>query len=202
MLVFFELVGNDVCNHKSFKDMTSPEEFKKHILTILSYLDSVLPKGSHVWIFGLVDGRVLYDNLHNDIHPLNITYTKVYDYLNCLGISPCWGWLNSNETVRNMSTDHAMLLNSVYSEILAEKHNYNNFDLAYYDFPAKTIMDLWVSQGGKVSDLVERIDGFHPNQRFNAMLADWIWQQLETDHPAWIGSVNPHNEIIDSLTKH
>jgi len=41
----------------------------------LTYLDTVLPKGSHVWMYGLVDGRVLYDYLHDYKHPLNFTYS-------------------------------------------------------------------------------------------------------------------------------
>jgi len=55
-------------------------------------------------MFGLGDGSLLYENLHADTHPLNVTYGNMYDFLNCLKISPCWGWLNSNETVRNFTT--------------------------------------------------------------------------------------------------
>lgn len=111
LLLFLELVGNDVCNHKSLDGQTKPAEFKANIMKLLGYLDSVLPSGSHVFLFGLVDGRILFDTLHNRIHPLNVTYTKVYELLNCLEISPCWGWLNSNETIRNISSEHASLLN-------------------------------------------------------------------------------------------
>ena len=39
--------------------------------------------------------------MHNRTHPLGITYEAMYDYLNCLGISPCAGWMNSNATIRN-----------------------------------------------------------------------------------------------------
>ena len=50
-------------------------------------------------ITGLADGRILYNTLHNKEHPIgNITYSTLYDFLNCLEISPCWGWCNSNET--------------------------------------------------------------------------------------------------------
>ena len=52
-------------------------------------------------ILGLGDGSLLYDNLHADIHPLNVKYESVYNFLNCLEISPCWGWLNSNEVSTN-----------------------------------------------------------------------------------------------------
>jgi acyloxyacyl hydrolase len=86
-------------------------------------------------ILGLGDGGLLYDNLHADIHPLNVTYEAVYDFLNCLRISPCWGWLNSNETVRNFTTERAQNLSKVYVE-LVETMTFKNFDMAYYDFPA------------------------------------------------------------------
>lgn len=51
-------------------------------------------------MFGLADGDLLFDYLHNATHPLGVTYADVYDFLNCLEISPCWGWLNTNDTVR------------------------------------------------------------------------------------------------------
>lgn len=36
----------------------------------LRYLDTRLPNGSHVILTGLVDGRFLWDNLHDRYHPL------------------------------------------------------------------------------------------------------------------------------------
>lgn len=103
LLMFMELVGNDVC-HKSFSAMTTPAEFKVKILRLLNWLDDNVPADSHLMMFGLADGNLLYEYLHDWIHPLNVTYKNVYDFLNCLKISPCWGWLNSNETVRNFTT--------------------------------------------------------------------------------------------------
>lgn len=85
-------------------------------------------------ILGLADGDVLYENLHADTHPLNVTYANVYDFLNCLKISPCWGWLNSNDTVRKFATERAQNLSKVYQKVLNEK-TFTNFDAAYYDFP-------------------------------------------------------------------
>lgn len=97
--MFLELIGNDVCKD-SFDRMRKPEEFKKNIIRLLDHLDTSVPAGSHLIILGLGDGDLLYENLHDSIHPLNVTYKAVYDFLNCLKISPCWGWLNSNDTVR------------------------------------------------------------------------------------------------------
>jgi hypothetical protein len=41
----------------------------------------------------------------------------VYSFLSCHGSNPCWGWLNSNETWRNMTTNHANSLNNVYPTV-------------------------------------------------------------------------------------
>ena len=119
LLMFMELIGNDVCA-KSFNSMTTTVNFKANILKLLRYLDSTVPKGSHLMILGLADGDILYDNLHDSIHPLNVTYTNVYDFLNCLKISPCWGWLNSNDTVRKFTTERAHNLSKMYQEIIDE----------------------------------------------------------------------------------
>lgn len=113
LLMFLELIGNDVCA-KSFDGMTQPPVFKQNILRLLNYLDETVPAGSHLIIFGLADGDILYDYLHDEIHPLNVTYKTVYDFLNCLKISPCWGWLNSNDTVREFATARAKQLSKMY----------------------------------------------------------------------------------------
>ncbi len=59
VLFFLELIGNDVCGSNPFA-MTKPEEFKANILKLLNWLDTKLPKGSHVVILGLADGDLLY----------------------------------------------------------------------------------------------------------------------------------------------
>jgi hypothetical protein len=45
-------------------------------------------------MMGLADGRILYETMHARIHPIgepkgDVTYTALYDFLNCLEISPC-----------------------------------------------------------------------------------------------------------------
>lgn len=102
-LVFYSLVGDDVCQGQTdLSKMTTPEEMHKNVLETLQSLDERLPSGSHVILIGLVDGRFLYDSLHSRIHPIgklrgDVTYEHFYDFLNCLQISPCFGWMNSNE---------------------------------------------------------------------------------------------------------
>lgn len=57
MLVIFELIGNDVCSgHKTTDSFTTPEEFKVNIMKAWEYLDTVLPKGSHIVVWGVADG--------------------------------------------------------------------------------------------------------------------------------------------------
>jgi acyloxyacyl hydrolase len=102
--VTYALVGNDVCtSHPGV--YTTPDEMYDSVTTTMQYLDTILPKGSKVVIMGLVDGRILYEAMANLIHPIgstfnDVTYAQFYDYMNCLGISPCFGWMNTDATVR------------------------------------------------------------------------------------------------------
>jgi len=85
-------------------------------------------------VWGLGDGDVLYDLLEHRIHPLFVKYTDFYDYLNCLDTSPCWGWMNTNSTIREATTQRAHELNNVYKDIIATT-TFNNFDIQFYDLP-------------------------------------------------------------------
>jgi acyloxyacyl hydrolase len=73
---------------------------------------------------GLVDGRILWNNLHNLKHPLGATYAQVYNYLSCLGSNPCWLWLNKNETWRNHGSRRAQELNAQYGRVNKKYINY------------------------------------------------------------------------------
>jgi len=66
MIVSMAFAGNDVCSgHNTTDAFTSPKEFRENILWYLNYLEGKLPKGSHVVITGLVDGRILWNTLFN-----------------------------------------------------------------------------------------------------------------------------------------
>ncbi|EGG22048.1 Acyloxyacyl hydrolase [Cavenderia fasciculata] len=185
VLFFLELVGNDVCNpHHDYSDMTTNAEFEANILKTLQYLDTQLPAGSHVVFVGLVDGRVLWDTLWNRTHPIGATYEMVYDYLNCLELSPCWGWMNPNETVRNYTSERAASLNSVYSQIIGN-YTFKHFDMQYYDFPFDAVNAEWIKGGGHTYQLIA-----------NYLMAGYFWEQLLSDHPDWLGQVNPLNYKI------
>ncbi|CAF4277703.1 unnamed protein product, partial [Rotaria sordida] len=71
LLVIYSLVGNGVCNGhpNTLDDMTTVEEMYSNILNGLTYLDTILPKGSHVLTTGLANGSILYQLLHDRIHP-------------------------------------------------------------------------------------------------------------------------------------
>ena len=195
-LVIFSLIGNDVCNgHPGTTHMTKPEVFRQAVKSSLAALDAKLPKGSFVLTVGLVDGRVLFNNMHALQHPIGSTYEDVYSYLNCNDCSPCRGWMNSNATLRNETSAWARSLNTVYEEIVKEE-KYNNFELNFFAPDWKGLISQYVASGGKASDVIEPSDGFHPSQKGNELLADQVWNFLEKDFPQSIGDVNPHNDKI------
>jgi len=196
--VYFALIGNDVCgSHPDFSRMTTPAQFQANVLNSLDYLEQNLQTGSHVVFVGLVDGRILYNTMHALIHPVGVDYTQVYDYLNCLGNSPCWGWMNSNETIRNITSEIAANLSSVYPLIIAQQ-NYTNFDMFYVD--AATMMDSvvqkWIQSGRNASDLIEPVDGFHPSQTANVLIAQNLFANVEENFPQAMGGLNPNNAAI------
>jgi acyloxyacyl hydrolase len=114
VLVSFALIGNDVCNgHPDYYNhMTKPEDFYNSVVASLEYLDTVLPMGSHVMLVGVAHGSVLYDTMHNRTHPVGTQYENLYDWLNCLEMSPCLVWMNNNETIRNAGDTRAAELNA------------------------------------------------------------------------------------------
>jgi len=196
LLLTYELIGNDVCSpHHDFNHFTNPMEFRANLLEILGNFSQVLPPGSHIVFMGLAQGGILYDTMHNLTHPIGASYEKVYTFLNCLEISPCWAWMNSNATVRQIGDDWAQKLSDIYSEVISS-HTYPNFDMVYYPFPLQQIYPIWKKQGGQLWQLIEPIDGFHPNQNSQYLLAEWIWQDLLTNHPNFLGKENPHNGDI------
>lgn len=203
-MLTYALIGNDVCNgHHTMDTMTTPQEFYKNVVTALNYLDTTLPRGSHVIFIGLVDGRILFEAMADRIHPIgslrhDVTYRKFYDYMNCLHISPCFGWMNSNATWRNATTQRAFELNQVYKEIIAN-HTYKNFDMTYFDPPLQPVLNQWRKQGGHAWQLIEPVDGFHPNQMANALFAEYQWKLYLKQFPDLVDAINPNNVAIQRI---
>ena len=176
--------------------MTTPEDFEKYVLSSLDYLDTQLPTGSHVVFLPLADGLLLHSILHNRTHPLGVTYQQLYDYLICNGKAPCWGWMNSNATVRNMTQQRANELSAVYPKILSQ-HKYVHFDMDVAPGDAmKQAVERWIREGRDPAELIEPSDGFHPSTTANMLTADYLWAWLEASHPDWIGEDNPYNSEI------
>jgi len=199
LLMFLELVGNDVCsNHPGFETMTKPDVFRARILEVLDNLDQIAPPGSHLVVLGVVNGSMIYEGVKNRTHPAGISYPQLYDFQSCIGATFCWGWLNSNDTVREMTTQRANELNQVYKDIFAT-YKAKNFDFAYYDFPVVDIWAEFITEGNDPGELLMAVDGFHPSQKFHAKLGDHLWNTLMKDHPDWLGDENPNNDRITQM---
>ncbi|BFZ13302.1 hypothetical protein BsWGS_16341 [Bradybaena similaris] len=205
LIVFYALLGNDVCNGHpdTFAAMTTPAEFHSNTLDTLETLHKNLPNGSHVFLVGLADGQILHDAMAERIHPLGsywgtFTYAKYYDFLNCLQISPCAGWMNSNETVRHLTTKRANELSAVLRRI-AVQQKYSNFQLYYQDNPFTEVIDKWMKQGRHIWELIDATDGFHTSQLTNVLAAQVLWDKIMSDYPAVFGAQNPNNELIQKL---
>jgi acyloxyacyl hydrolase len=185
--------------------MTTPLQMWNNTLHGLAYLDTVLPKGSHVLTTGLANGTLLYQLLHDRIHPLGrvgppVTYAQVYAYLSCIQISPCNGWLSPNETLRMFTQQRA---NDLSAAVRNATYSYSprNFDLDYMDFPFEDAIKEWEAQGGEAWQLIESVDGFHINQFGHAISSDIIWKWLQTNKPNWLPPLNSHNADIERVFK-
>ncbi|XP_040289206.1 acyloxyacyl hydrolase [Bufo bufo] len=201
-IVFYAMIGNDVCNNlpDTLKHMTTPKDMKINVMKQLEYLDMNLPKGSHVILMSLADGRFLWNNLHDRYHPLgqlnkDITYAQFYGFLSCLKSNPCEGWMNKNETIRNLTTERAEQLSSVLREITTSV-KFSNFELGYYENLYQKVNAKWERFGGNPWDLLEPVDGFHPNQVASAIGADLIWEEILQKQPEIFGKQNPFNQEI------
>ena len=194
------LIGNDVCDgHPNMQHMTKPEDFRTHTLETLNYVDQHVAPGSIVITMGLVDGRALYEILAHRTHPIgslhdDVNYSQMYDYLNCLQISPCFGWMNSNETWRNLTTERAMQLNAVLKDVVANT-TFKNFKVFYIDPPLPAAIGMWVNMGHEAWELVEPVDGFHPSQTGQAFTAELVFKILAGIEGA-LPKRNPFNNKI------
>uniref|UniRef100_A0A8D0IP82 Acyloxyacyl hydrolase n=2 Tax=Sus scrofa TaxID=9823 RepID=A0A8D0IP82_PIG len=204
-IVIYAMIGNDVCNGKTnpVPAMTTPEKLFSKVMQTLQYLDSHLPNGSHVILFGLPDGTFLWDNLHNRYHPLgqlnkDVTYEHFYSFLNCLQVSPCHGWMSSNRTLRTLTSERAEQLSSTLKRI-ATSQKFANFNLFYMDFDFREIMEEWRKRGGQPWQLIEPVDGFHPNEVALQLLADGFWKKAQLQWPQVLGKENPFNHQIEQV---
>jgi acyloxyacyl hydrolase len=196
------LLGNDVCSpHAGENPMTKPDVFEKNIRSILDQLDAKLPSNSHVFALAGMDGELMYDKMHNRMHPnINTTYGHIWEYISCLGSNACWGWLNRNETWRKFTTQRARELADVFPKI-AQDQKWKSFKFDYLGSTMGRNMAWWESQGGDPKYMFQAIDGGHPGQLHQALKAKNLYELIEQKYPQAIGQVNPHNAEIDRLFK-
>lgn len=196
----FSMVGNDVCNgHHTFDTMTTPQEYYTALYDAVMAADAKLPAGSSVTIVPLVDGRILYDTMHARFHPLgelnqDVTYSDFYDYLNCLEVSPCWGWMNSNETVRNTTYTISTSLNAQIPKVIADTKNLvHNIQVVFAGNLFNQALDSFT---GPRYELIEPVDGFHPSQLANSIIGNLSYYNLA--QAGLLGDTNPNNAAIQA----
>jgi acyloxyacyl hydrolase len=193
--VFIALIGNDVCGSSSdVSTYTTPENFEKAWINTLDYLDTQLPPGSHVFAGGLVDGRLLYDVMHNLVHPMGVVkYRAFYDFLNCFETSPCSGWLNSNQAIRDRTTEHAQKLNAKLKALTLNK-KYKNFKVMYNDYEAQItrIINWAKNKGHDLSKFIAAVDSFHPSSTLFSKLAESFINNIVFSQSSEIFTPNPN----------
>lgn len=204
-LAVLSLIGNDVCNGHPDTEahMTTVADFVKANTATLAWLDQTLPPGSRVLTTGLVDGRVLWDSMSGRTHPVShvdgvVKYADVYTFLNCLEVSPCTGWMNANATLRDATSARARALSAAWRDAVPALA-LRNVDAAYTDFPLDEVIAEWTASGRETWELIEPVDGFHPNQQAQALSAAALWRRLvaiNTTRPGFLPPPNPHNPSI------
>jgi acyloxyacyl hydrolase len=110
--------------------------------------------------------------------------------------SPCFGWMNSDASWRNATTQRAMELNQVYKEIVAN-NTFKNFEMHYFDCPLEQVVSEWIAKGGEAWQLIEPVDGFHPNQFSDELSVSVMWNVLQEQ--GLLPPVNPYNSQIEQI---
>jgi acyloxyacyl hydrolase len=134
------------------------------------------------------------------VHPTGASYPAVYDALICNDCTPCWGWLNSNATDRNLTSALAANLSSTYETVIQHySHQFTNFDMLYVDFDMDELIQEYVQQGGHAEDIIEPVDGFHASTLGHQLIAEAVWDYIVQNKPSWIPPTNPFNAQIEAL---
>ncbi|XP_020820051.1 acyloxyacyl hydrolase isoform X1 [Phascolarctos cinereus] len=202
-IVIYTMLGNDVCNGNidTVSKMTTPQDMQAHVMETLTFLNLHLPPGSYVVLYGLADGRFLWDQLHDRYHPLgqlnrDITYEQLYAFLSCVQVNPCQGWMSSNETLRTLTSERAKQLSNVL-EMIAASEKFANISLLYLDYPFKEMSEEWQRRGGETWQLIELADGFHPSEVASQLAAQFFWEKVLKQWPQVLGKENPFNDQIE-----
>ena len=93
-------------------------------------------------------GTLLFDTTAEAIHPLGTPYPAFYEYMSCMGVNPCWGWLNTNATWRNATQARADQLNQEYGRIVAARRGtFKSFKLLYFNPDLRRLIEQYVASG-------------------------------------------------------
>ena len=71
--------------------------------------------------------------------------------------------------------------------------------LAKYSILFLLFSQEWKQKGRPVYELIEPVDGFHPNLVAESLAAETMWRILESKIPHVLGRVNPYNKMIRLL---
>ncbi|KAG2382113.1 hypothetical protein C9374_005905 [Naegleria lovaniensis] len=195
---FLAYIGNDVCKD-TLQEMTTPQQFEERLMKGLTLLDARSPPNSKLLLIGLVDGRILWNEMHNRIHPLGVTYEGLYHFLTCSGANPCQTWLTPDEATRNATSQRASELSQVANKI-SQTVKLKNIELGYMDFPLPQMLEYCKQHQIPPYLLIEPFDGFHTSINFaDKIEAEIIWNWLSANKPHWIVPVNGFNSQIQQV---
>jgi len=57
-------------------------------------------------------------NFVNVLYRGDVTYEAFYSFMDCMKVSPCPGWMTSNETRRNETSERAAELSEALKKVL------------------------------------------------------------------------------------
>ena len=63
----------------------------------------------------------------------------------------------------------------------------------------RDFINNYTAQGGDAFNLIEPVDGFHPSQTGNMLLAEILWEDLSANKPGWLPAINPFNAQIEAI---
>lgn len=183
-----------------FPIQTTPDEFRKNILSVVDSIDQSIPSNSHVIFYGQEYGLEIWDTVARRKHPtLDMTYAPIWEFMDCILANPCTGWLTSNKTIRIYTQNLANQLNAVFDDIASNPpKQFQNFDLYSAPQPTSEISFQWISAGHDPLDLREKHAGAaHPSTTVQMLIAQKLLQDPEILKR--LGPVNPHRDKILSL---
>lgn len=205
LTILLGVFGNDVCNRfpDTLSNMTTTKQFYKNIKRVIDVLEESLPPESHIILIGLVNGSFIYDTLADRLHPLgeyhgDVKYKDVFKWFECMQITPCRGWLSEDKDIRDATTKRALELTHMMKYI-ASTYISKKLSVSFVPNPLAEVIQGWIAKGGKTWELFEAVDGFHPNQIAQPIIANELWKNLKLIAPKSIGPINPRNDEIKRL---